>query len=104
MRFALPFFGDWSLNPIKVLFIPHIIPAPRGILSTISFEASEPKSEEELFNVLVQDYGKEPFVRILSPGLLPNTRNVNGTNLIEIGITVDVRTGRTILVSAIEGV
>lgn len=85
-----------------VLFVPHLVPAPRGILSTLYFRTTETKQEDELFRILSEDYGNEPFVRVLPPGSLPNTRNINGTNVIEIGIKTNESTGKTIFVSAID--
>lgn len=87
---------------LKVLFVPHLVPAPRGILSTIYVRTTEPKSEDDLFRILAEDYGTEPFIRVLPPGSLPNTRNVNGTNRIEIGMRTHALTGNTIFVSAID--
>src|SRR5206468_9978249 len=47
-------------------------------------------------------YGNEPFVRLLDPDQsgLPDTKNVVGTNVIEIAWRLDPRTGRLIVMSA----
>jgi len=45
-------------------------------------------------------YGHEPFVRLLEGKALPDTKNVNGTNVIEIAWRIDARTGRLIVMSA----
>ncbi len=45
-------------------------------------------------------YGNEPFVRLLEGKALPDTKNVVGTNMIEIAWRLDPRTGRLIVMSA----
>jgi len=45
-------------------------------------------------------YGQEPFVRLLESKALPDTKNVAGTNVIEIAWRLDARTGRLIVMSA----
>jgi N-acetyl-gamma-glutamyl-phosphate reductase len=96
------YLNRFSPTPVQVLFVPHLIPASRGILSTIYFQTAEIFSENEIYQLLMDNYRAEPFVRVLPPGSVPNTRNVVGTNLIEIGIKIDPRTGRTILISALD--
>jgi N-acetyl-gamma-glutamyl-phosphate reductase len=49
-------------------------------------------------------YGDEPFVRILEGDALPDTKNVTGTNMIEIAWRLDARTGRLIVMSAIDNI
>ena len=45
-------------------------------------------------------YGVEPFVRLLEGKALPDTKNVVGTNVIEIAWRLDPRTGRLVVMSA----
>jgi N-acetyl-gamma-glutamyl-phosphate reductase len=45
-------------------------------------------------------YGNEPFVRLLDGNALPDTKNVLGTNVVEIAWRLDARTGRLIVLSA----
>ncbi len=47
-------------------------------------------------------YGSEPFVRLLEGKALPDTKNVNGTNVVEIAWRLDPRTGRLIVMSALD--
>ena len=49
-------------------------------------------------------YGQEPFVRLLEPPALPDTKNVTGTNVIEIAWRLDPRTGRLIVMSALDNI
>ncbi|MFO7830707.1 MAG: N-acetyl-gamma-glutamyl-phosphate reductase, partial [Desulfuromonadaceae bacterium] len=47
-------------------------------------------------------YAEEPFVRICPEGQLPNTAYIQGSNFVDLGLVVDSRTGRVIVVSAID--
>lgn len=93
---------------VTVQFTPHLIPVNRGILSTIycapvehfASEASLAKVQETIASCLRAAYYQEPFVRLLEGKALPDTKNVVGTNFIEIAWRLDPRTGRLILLSA----
>ena len=58
------------------------------------------KRENEIRECYRLAYGKEPFVRLLEDKGLPDTKNVVGTNVIEIAWRLDPRTGRLIVMSA----
>jgi N-acetyl-gamma-glutamyl-phosphate reductase len=88
---------------VIVQFTPHLIPVNRGILSTLYLQPVEKVSEglaRKITLSLQEAYGKEPFVRILEGKALPDTKNVVGTNFIEIAWRLDSRTGRLIVMSA----
>jgi N-acetyl-gamma-glutamyl-phosphate reductase len=87
---------------MKISFIPHLIPVNRGILSTIYGMSKTGVSISELVNIYEDFYRDEPFVRIQKPGVMPNISSVKGSNYCDIGITVDDRTGRIIVVSVID--
>jgi N-acetyl-gamma-glutamyl-phosphate reductase len=89
-------------RPIKLTFVPHLVPMSRGILTTLYANAVEGVTREDIENRLNTFYGGRPFVRILGENRLPDTRNVRGTNLCEIAIRMDERSGRMILISAID--
>jgi N-acetyl-gamma-glutamyl-phosphate reductase len=55
---------------------------------------------EKISTGYARAYGREPFVRLLEGNALPDTKNVVGTNVIEIAWRLDPRTGRLILMSA----
>ncbi len=87
---------------ITLQFTPHLIPANRGILTTIYAVPTKPSGN---ISVAIQEcyhqaYGKEPFVRILQGEALPDIKNVVGTNVIEIAHRFDPRTGRLLIFSA----
>ena len=93
---------------IKIQFSPHLIPVNRGILTTLYAAPAKHFSTAEEMNVLTQQiegafrkaYSNEPFVRLLEGKALPDTKNVVGTNVIEIAWRLDPRTGRLIIMSA----
>jgi N-acetyl-gamma-glutamyl-phosphate reductase len=87
---------------IKISFTPHLLPVDRGILSTIYASQTKNYSTAELLELFHKRYADEPFVRILPEGRLPNIAYVRGTNLCDIGLVADERTGRVIIVSVID--
>jgi N-acetyl-gamma-glutamyl-phosphate reductase len=89
-------------TPIVMQFTPHLIPVNRGILTTLYFEPTGELSEQKIAACYKKVYGQEPFVRLLEGKSLPDTKNVVGTNAIEIAWRLDPRTGRLIVMSAID--
>ncbi|HSI82132.1 MAG: N-acetyl-gamma-glutamyl-phosphate reductase [Candidatus Methylacidiphilales bacterium] len=87
---------------VTVTFIPHLIPLHRGMLSTITAKLTQTATAEEVTALLTKAYGHEPFVRVLPVGKIPEVVNVVRTNVCEISVQVDTRTGRLILLSAID--
>ena len=88
---------------IKINFTPHLVPMNRGILSTIYCNLADPgTSTSDIINTLTQFYKDAPFVRVLPEGVFPNVSSVRGSNYCDIGVKVDARTGRLILVSVID--
>ncbi len=84
-----------------VTFVPHLIPIHRGMLSSIAGKLTRPQTEAELFALLEQAYGDEPFVELLKTGL-PESRQVSHSNRIQIAVRVDARTNRVLLFSSID--
>jgi N-acetyl-gamma-glutamyl-phosphate reductase len=87
---------------MTVSFNPHLLPIDRGILSTIYTKLARRMSVEEVHALYGQYYADKPWVRLLPLGKLPETRYVRGTMFCDIGLVVDPRTGRLIMVSAID--
>jgi N-acetyl-gamma-glutamyl-phosphate reductase len=89
-------------------FTPHLIPVNRGILTTLylapnaRFEHPDGLAEfgKKVAACYQAAYGDEPFVRILEGAALPDTKNVVGTNVLELAWRLDPRTGRLIVMSA----
>lgn len=89
---------------ITVTFTPHLLPVTRGILSTVYARLSSGAGVEQLRQLYREYYKDEFFVRVLPDGTLPQTKWVAGTNHCDIGLTVDARTGRVIVITAIDNV
>ncbi|HZL41954.1 MAG TPA: N-acetyl-gamma-glutamyl-phosphate reductase [Verrucomicrobiae bacterium] len=93
---------------VTVQFTPHLVPVNRGILTTLYLTPGRlfsetqglPAYQQEIAAAYQKAYGNEPFVRLLENNELPDTKNVVGTNVIEIAWRLDPRTGRLIVVSA----
>jgi N-acetyl-gamma-glutamyl-phosphate reductase len=71
-------------------------------LSTIYARTNGELSTEQAYGVLRRRYGKEPFVRLCSPGAFPATMEVRGSNYCDLGVMVDERSGQLIVISAID--
>src|SRR5664279_2852888 len=78
---------------VIIQFTPHLIPVNRGILTTLYLTPIK-ASFDQVAACYQAAYANEPFVR------LPDTKNVVGTNVIEIAWRLDPRTGRLIVMSA----
>jgi len=87
---------------IKVVFTPHLVPMSRGILTTLYANLSKTVSEDEVRGLYQEAYERAVFVRVLQQGHLPSTLYVRGTNFCDIGWRIERRTGRIIVVSAID--
>jgi N-acetyl-gamma-glutamyl-phosphate reductase len=99
-------------GPVTIQFTPHLIPVNRGILTTLYLVPSEhfaTDAETAAFGAKIADcyraaYAHEPFVRVLEGKALPDTKNVVGTNVLELAWRLDPRTGRLIVMSAEDNV
>jgi N-acetyl-gamma-glutamyl-phosphate reductase len=97
---------------VTMQFTPHLVPVNRGILTTLYLAPEKHFSNAEEMALLAEKiahcyqsaYGKEPFVRLLEGKALPDTKNVVGTNVVEIAWRLDPRTGRLIVMSALDNI
>lgn len=78
-----------SENPVKLTFIPHLVPMIRGILATLyaPVKTGADVSAESLQSLYEQRYADEPFVDVLPQGRFPDTKNVKGTNRCQLSVT-----------------
>jgi len=111
-------------TPVTIQFTPHLIPVTRGILTTIYLAPAEHFQSRTgvspvsgLSNAATMDavaekistcyhsaFGNESFIRLLDGKSLPDIKNVIGTNVIEIAWRLDPRTGRLIVMSALDNI
>lgn len=95
-------------GPVTIQFTPHLVPVNRGILTTLYLApakhfttAGEAAALGEQVAACYQAaYANEPFVRVLDGKALPDTKNVVGTNVLELAWRLDPRTGRLLVMSA----
>lgn len=87
---------------IILSFTPHLVPMQRGILATCYANLNQDISAESLVNMFKDFYKGEPFVRIYESGSLPEIKHVAGSNYVGLGLVVDERLNRVIVVSCID--
>ncbi|MFA6709004.1 MAG: N-acetyl-gamma-glutamyl-phosphate reductase [Fusobacterium sp.] len=85
---------------ITTLFTPHLVPMNRGILAVSYANLDTSKNLQEIYEIYKDFYKSSYFVRILDS--LPETRFVKGSNFCDIGIKIDTRTNKIIVISAID--
>ena len=88
--------------PITINFTPHLVPMNRGILATAYASLKEGVTEEQIREAYDKYYANEKFVRVLKPGVCPETRWVEGSNYVDVNFKVDPRTHRVIMMGAID--
>ncbi len=87
---------------ISLTFTPHLLPVKRGILSTMYMTLNKGVTEADIAAVYAKKYGSERFVQILGAGNYPELKYVCGSNNIMIGFKADSKTGRLIVISALD--
>jgi len=89
---------------IVIQFTPHLVPVNRGIVTTIYADIAGDVVAVEPAVLFSGAYGQEPFVRLLGDQRLPDTKDVVGTNFIDIAWKIDKRTNRLIVMSALDNI
>ena len=93
--------GDFELH-----FSATAVELVRGVLCTAHVFCNKPLTEKDLWKLYRAAYANEPFVRIVKEkrGVFryPEPKNLSGTNFAEVGFEVDERSGRVVLISAID--
>ncbi len=92
---------------ITVSFTPHLVPMNRGILVT-AYASLIRKADGTLPGMAqiraAYDacYQAETFVRVLPEGICPETRWVEGSNYVDVNVVIDERTGRAVMMGALD--
>ncbi|MFA9429098.1 N-acetyl-gamma-glutamyl-phosphate reductase [Egicoccus sp. AB-alg2] len=86
-----------DLGPIS--FTPHLLPIPRGLLTTSYATLRDGVSADDVQRALVQAYADEPFVHVLAPGEFPVVKAVTGSNGAQLSAVTDPRTRRVTVVA-----
>ena len=94
---------------ITINFTPHLVPMNRGILAT-EYAALNKKPDgtyptyEEVKAAYDKYYSKEKFVRVLKKGVCPETKWVEGSNYVDVNFVIDERTGRIVMMGALDNI
>lgn len=92
---------------ITVSFTPHLVPMNRGILATeyaslVKKPDGTYPTKEEIRAAYNKYYEKETFVRVLEEGVCPETKWVEGSNYVDVNFVIDERTGRVVMMGALD--
>ena len=93
-----------SGEEVLINFTPHLVPMNRGILATSYATLRTKLSYEDVKSVYDKYYEDEYFVRVLNKDVYPETRWVEGSNFVDVNFKIDERTGRIIMMGAIDNV
>lgn len=94
--------GYASGKEVTLNFTPHLVPMNRGILATEYARLTKDVTYEEVKAVYDKYYGDEKFIRVLEKDICPETKWVEGSNYVDINFKLDPRTGRIIMMGAID--
>ena len=94
--------GYASGEQVLLNFTPHLVPMNRGILVTAYATLKPGVTEEEVRNAYEKYYAGEKFVRVLQPGVCPQTKWVEGSNYVDVNVKVDPRTNRVVMMGALD--
>jgi len=86
----------------SIVFTPHLVPMSRGLLATCSAVLRPDVSQADVDAALRDAYASEAFVHVLPSGIFPRTKSVHGSNACQLSASVDERTGRVLVTSAID--
>ena len=90
----------------RVVFTPHLAPLRRGLLSTVTMVlAKDVAADLTAVNIVERYrafYAGRPFVQVLDAGACPQTASVVGSNVCQIGLALDARTGVLVAMGAID--
>ncbi|MDR0618140.1 MAG: N-acetyl-gamma-glutamyl-phosphate reductase [Endomicrobium sp.] len=87
---------------VVVGFTPHIIPVERGMLSTIYLNLKRPVITDKVLKYYRDFYKNKVFIKVFNDGDLPSIKDVVNTNYCCIGLKVDMRTNKLIIISVID--
>ena len=90
-----------GLEPGEIVFTPHLLPIPRGILSTIYVRFSEPQTRASVLHAYRQFFAGSPMVRVHEHGL-PQIQHVVRTSYNDIGFQLSADGRRAVFVSCLD--
>ena len=90
-----------SGTSISLTFVPHLLPITRGIYTSIYAPLAKEVTPAEVLAAFQKYYGSEPFIRI-SDTAIPEIKNVNYTNFLDIGFRIHAENNQLIILSVID--
>ncbi|NMA65786.1 MAG: N-acetyl-gamma-glutamyl-phosphate reductase [Clostridiaceae bacterium] len=88
---------------VLISFTPHLAPMKRGMMTTCYLDLIQDGfTTSNVLEIYKEYYENEPFIRVLPEGILPETKNVAGSNFVDIGLIVDKRLNKLIVISALD--
>lgn len=94
--------ANLSGEDTTISFTPHIIPVERGMLSTIYINLKQNVKTSDVIEKYKEFYKGRSFIKILDEDVMPSIKDIVNTNFCEIGIKIDERTKRIVIVSVID--
>lgn len=94
--------NDHVAAPLKITFVPHLVPMTRGMLTTLYVPLKDRVDTGDIGRWYASFYGSHRFIRLRPPDSFPDTLHVRGTNYCDIGFRLDDRRNCLILISAID--
>jgi N-acetyl-gamma-glutamyl-phosphate reductase len=91
-----------GLEDGSLQFTPHLLPIPRGILSTIYVKLAKAAPAPELEQCLHEFYAGKPWVRVFGAARLPQIKFSRNTNFCDIGFSLAPDGKRAVVVSCID--
>ena len=88
-------------SPVSMTFVPHLLPITRGIYTSTYATLTGQATQADVLEAFRKHYAGEPFVRF-SDSSIPEIKNVNYTNFVDIGFRVYPENNQLILLSAID--
>lgn len=88
--------------PVRLTFVPHLLPVNRGILATCYAKLQKEVSLQEIRQAYEEQYEGETFIRLLPEGRVADIKNVRYSNYCDISLHLDPRTNTFIAISAID--
>lgn len=89
-------------EPVMINFTPHLTPMNRGILVTAYASITGDYDYDTLKAAYDKYYNNEYFVRVLDKDVCPETRCVAGSNFVDVNFRIDKRTGRVVMMGAMD--
>jgi N-acetyl-gamma-glutamyl-phosphate reductase len=91
-------FSALAGRDVRIMFTPHLVPANRGVFATCYLKGDA----DAVHKTLVDAYRNEPFICVLPMGEMPSMADVQGSNIVHIGVAGDRLTGRATVIATLD--